>query len=91
MHGHDDVALNSLPGRYWLIQQAIETVLVDVSCGRADWVPGTVVCQVYGPVERCPEIPTPLRADQATGSVEQLRVGIALTSHRCSWDSLKDT
>ena len=87
MHGHDDVALNSLPGRYWLIQQAIETVLVDVSCGRADWRPGTAVCQVYGPVERRPEIPTPLRAGQAASSVEQLRVCIALTSHRCSWDS----
>ena len=46
MRGYGNIAVDLLAWSNWLIQQTIEAVLVDVYGCRADWVPGTVECQV---------------------------------------------
>jgi hypothetical protein len=72
--GHNDIAFDSLTRSYWLIQQTIEAVLVDVPGYRAEWMRSAVECKINGPVKRCPGISAPLRDDLATRSVEQPRV-----------------
>jgi len=72
--GHNDIAFDSLTGSYWLIQQTIEAVLVDVSGYRAEWVRSAVERKINGPVKRCPGISAPLRDNLATRSVEQPHV-----------------
>ena len=46
MRGYGNIAVDLIAWSNWLIQQTIEAVLVDVHGRRADWVPGTVECQV---------------------------------------------
>jgi hypothetical protein len=72
--GHNDVAFDSLTGSYGLVQQTIETVLIDVSGYRAEWVPSAVEQKINRPVKRCPGVSAPLCDDMVTRSVRQLRV-----------------
>jgi len=74
---HDDIALDVLAGSYRLIQQAIESVFVDIPGARAEPDSRTVASHVKGPMERHPGLAAPFVAGVKSRVLERCRVGIS--------------